>query len=78
MQAFSSDSLITNEWYIIVISIETDIIITNTIWKKTSSQTVKLAQNEQVKKNQKRWLIRQAESNNENDFQNMKIEKSKY
>ena len=52
-------------------------IITNTAWKKTSSQTVKLAQNEQVKKNQKKWLIEQIKSDNESDFQNVKIEKLK-
>ena len=50
----------------------------NVTWKKTSLQTVKLAWNEQVKKNQKKQLIEQAESDNENDFQNMKIEKLKY
>ena len=53
-------------------------IIMNTVQKKTSLQTVKLAQNEQVKKNQKRQLIKQAESDNESNFQNMKIEKSKH
>ena len=61
-----------------MISIEADMIITNTTQKKTLSQTVKLAWNKQVKKNQKRQLIRQAESDNENNFQNIKIEKSKY
>ena len=78
LQAFSSDSLVTDKWYIIVISIEADMIITNMIWKKISSQTVKLVQNEQVKKNWKRWLIEQIKSNNESDFQNVKIKKSKY
>ena len=77
LQAFSSDSLVTDEWYITVISIEADMIIINVIWKKTSSQTVKLAWNEQVKKNWKKWLIRQAESDNESNFQNMKIKKLK-
>ena len=48
------------------------------IWKKTSSQTVKLAWNEQVKKNQKKWLTEQVKSDNESDFQNVKIKKSKY
>ena len=57
LQVFSSNSLVINEWYITVISIEADMIITNMIWKKTSSQIIKLAQNEQVKKNQKKWLI---------------------
>jgi len=52
-------------------------IIINITWKKTSSQIIKLAQNKQVKKNQKRQLIKQAESDNENDFQNIKIKKSK-
>ena len=68
LQAFSSDSLVTDKWYIIVISIEADMIITNMTWKKMSLQTVKLAWNEQVKKNWKKWLIRQAKSDNENDF----------
>ena len=68
LQAFSSDSLVTDEWYIVVISIEADMIIANAIWKKTSFQTVKLTWNEQVKKNQKRWLIRQAEFDNESNF----------
>ena len=48
------------------------------IWKKTSSQTVKLTWNEQVKKNWKKWLIEQVKSDNESDFQNVKIEKLKY
>ena len=61
-----------------MISIEADMIIANVAQKKTSSQTVKLAWNEQVKKNQKKQLTEQAESDNESDFQNMKIEKSKY
>ena len=61
-----------------MINIEADMIIANMIQKKTSSQTVKLAWNEQVKKNQKRQLTEQAESNNESNFQNIKIEKSKY
>ena len=53
-------------------------IIANMIWKKTSLQTVKLAWNEQVKKKLKKWLIEQVKSDNENNFQNMKIKKSKY
>ena len=61
-----------------MISIKADIIIMNVTWKKTSLQTVKLAWNEQVKKNQKKQLIEQAESDNENYFQNVKIKKSKY
>ena len=61
-----------------MISIEADMIIMNAVWKKTSFQTVKLAWNKQVKKNWKRQLIEQVKSNNESDFQNMKIEKSKY
>ena len=77
MQVFSSDSLVTDEWYIAVISIEADMIIINTAQKKTSFQTVKLAWNEQVKKNWKKQLIEQAESDNENDFQNIKIENLK-
>ena len=52
-------------------------IIANTVWKKTLSQTVKLAWNEQVKKNQKKKLTKQAESDNESNFQNVKIEESK-
>ncbi len=78
LQAFSSGSLAADEWYIVVISIEADMIIMNAIWKKASFQTVKLAWNEQVKKNQKRQLTEQAESDNESDFQDVKIEKSKH
>ena len=60
-----------------MINIEADMIIINIIQKKTSSQIVKLTWNKQVKKNQKRWLTEQAESDNESNFQNIKIEKSK-
>ena len=61
-----------------MINIKADMIIINAIWKKILSQIVKLAWNKQIKKNWKKWLIRQAESDNENDFQNIKIEKLKY
>ena len=78
LQAFPPGSLAAGEWYIVVISIEADMIIVNTIWKKTLFQTVKLAWNEQVKKNWKRQLTEQIKSDNKSNFQNMKIEKLKY
>ena len=77
LQAFPPGSLAAGEWYIVVISIEADMIIANAARKKAPPQTVKLARNEQAKKNRKRRLAGQAESDNESDFQDVEIGESK-